>query len=125
MIIAGQEKPSLDSIKHFGIRGMKWGRRKAHDSGKSAPAQPRTLPRSSEGRAPTREEQLVGRAVNQGHARVVGPAMAKFVRDIPPHQASSNPAVEALLNRALSQGVNRVEAEAGRAFMEGLPVQFQ
>lgn len=29
MKIYGEEKPSLDYIAHFGVKGMKWGQRKA------------------------------------------------------------------------------------------------
>lgn len=121
-----QEKPSLEELVHFGIKGMHWGsRKKSTSTGQTTPSRPRKNSTKSEGRPQTREDIVVSRAIQQGYARVVGPPMAKFVRDIPPHQKSSDPKIQAVLDRALSQGLDRVEANAGKAFVQGLPAQFR
>jgi len=110
------KNPSIENaVVHFGIKGMRWGSRKK-SSGETAPRGPKQASPTA-----SREDQLVSRAVNQAHVRVVGPAMAKHVINIPKHSQSSDPAVNALLNRTLTQSINRVEEEAGRKFMQGLP----
>lgn len=40
--------------------------------------------------------------------------MKHLVKNIPPHNQSSDPAVNAVLNRAMSQGLDRVEERAGQ-----------
>lgn len=117
MIILEGGNPPLHELVHFGIKGMRWGRRKKF-SGISAPRTPREATKNS-----SREEQLISRVTNQGYVRVVGPPMARYVRDIPNYKQSSDPKVNALLSRTLTQGVNRVEEEAGRAYMLNLPGQ--
>ena len=113
-------------LAHFGIKGMRWGvRRKPKFTGVTEPAGPRALSTKTVGRPVTKADELVGRAVNQGYQRSVGPAMAVFVRDIPRHNKTTDPRTQAVLDRALSQGLNRVEEQAGRRYMQGLPPTFQ
>lgn len=137
MRVLEEAKPPLNQLAHFGVKGMHWGRHKAPDSGaarkplpsrpvsKFTTERPRALSTRSEGHAPTREDQLVGRAINQGFERATRPAMDTFIRNIPPHQQSSDPRVNALLKRTLDQGLDRVEADAGREFMSRLPTTFR
>ena len=112
---------------HFGIKGMRWGvRRKKQFSGVSEPVGPRaTSSKSAAGKPETRENALVSRAINQGYQRSVGPSMAMYVRDIPRHNKSADPKVQALLDRVLQQGLNRTEEQAGRRYMEGLPATYR
>lgn len=84
------------------------------------PARQPYLPNDS-----SREEALVARSLNQAYERKVAPAMNHYVANIPPHNQSSDPAVNALLNRALSQGLDRVEAQAGQGFGAGLPGRYR
>ena len=118
---------SQDDLAHFGIKGMRWGvRRRQSFSGVSAPVRPRaTSSKSAPGRPESRENQVVSRAINQGYDRDVGPSMAMFVRDIPRHSKSTDQKTQAVLDRALSQGLNRVEEQAGRAYLQGLPGMYR
>lgn len=124
MNIIGQEKPSLETLVHFGVKGMRWGFKKA-STRTSEPEQPRTISSKVRGRAPTKEEKLVGKAVDQGHTRTIAPALTKFVVNAPRRTTSSDPRVEALLNRSFQQAANSVEAQAGRAYIQGLPADFR
>lgn len=129
---------SSNNLIHFGVKGMHWGQHRRQSVSTSAsrhnpvPRRPASPPQrfsgASEPRRPkevgsnaSREEQLVSRSLNQAYMRAVGPAMAVHVMNIPDHKQSSDPRVNELLNRVLTQSLNRVEEQAGRQFMSGLP----
>jgi len=110
------EKPSLEELSHHGIKGMKWGSRRAKPTGVSAPQRPREVPKEA-----SASEQVLARAVQGGYNRTVAPHMARYIRNIPRHTVSNDPRANEVLQRVLGQGLNRVEEQAGRKYMEGLP----
>jgi hypothetical protein len=121
MTIQGQ-----NDFAHFGIKGMRWGvSRKKKFSGESAPARPRATSSKNVGKTESRADQVVSRAINQGYDRTVGPPMTMFIRDIPRHSKSTDRKTQEVLDRALGQGLNRVEEQAGRAYLQGLPGMFR
>lgn len=125
MIIVEQEELSVDDILHFGVKGMRWGFKKKESTRSVEPERPRTVSSKVHGRAPTREESLVGKAIDSGHTRAISPALTKFAVNAPRRAPSGDARVEALLNRSYSQAANSVEAQAGRAYMQGLPSDFR
>jgi hypothetical protein len=122
-----------EALAHFGIKGMHWGTHKAQPgspkisstrptskkprfTGTKPPSRPREATSDA-----VRADQIVAKALNRGYDRSVGVAMATHIRDVPSHSHSSDPGVNALLSRVLTQSVNRVEEQAGRQFMANLP----
>jgi len=69
----------------------------------------------------TREQALIAKAAQQGYDRAASPATVRYFNNAPARRASADPKVNDLLIRVMSQGANRVEAAAGKAFIDGLP----
>ena len=133
-LVGADDKPSLEELVHFGTKGMRWGVRhkpkpptraqRMHER-VNGPERPRALSTKADQNNPSREDQLVGRVIGQAHQRAVQPHLDRFDANIPKHNQSSDPRVNELLSRTLQQARNSVEADAGRAFMQGLPTTFR
>lgn len=69
MIIVGQEKPSLEELSHFGVKGMKWGVRKAVTGGEIREARKRLAKQSKKYR---QERRKVDKTTKGSEARRLG-----------------------------------------------------